>query len=787
VQEYQHLVQQPGFTEEYDRYQAHVTAYATTHFSDGSEQIKAFRTTYPRFIELHEHDTHVQEYVHLLHRCAEIEQRIRMLHVGLQGGSVSLMSVMAQGPQIPFRPLMSSAYFGLRHVRSEFVRRLDNLFSEHYPAFGAPIELWIVSSMCGGTGQGISYHVAEYAREFFKQKGFDYIVVQFVRLGSVPYTRYGIQNTVLENCAMATLHDTAIAYGARPPIQVSALLHEKAPVHHIYAQYNFYYLELDDYVNQDRNQMNDSQWQALLASAEKKRSADLTSALRTITQPVVQHSFNVAFVNVRPGWHRAMYVRNGVWESDEDLYNQTAQQVRVVLDAELLFPDYARLDREYVHRIDINAALGDWMVGASLDEQVEPKQFQAWNQNRPKALKLPQPLGSISTFVESSKWEADQREMTRVVHTYLGEKTVARFAVDLQLAEANMGAFHRVQFVSEIANPRTEQYIEDVRLAHRAVAKIEHILGEQSVDGEGSFTQLYALWQALVPGLFETHKSYTERLRDTIKPFVRALVTVQTLLKLRDEALQRIDHARAWLSPLRTQLEVDLAREGIRPLLTNIRAIHAPFSEGCTWLAAMVESQARILHDPTQRQYRHTVVWGAYALNVLGVKCVLGLPTQANDSDIANELAQHCGRTTEGIWWQNQVPGSELWPMSDFRFVIFPPIDDGLLHRIHNARLDSNLQLPQIIVADDANLGLKILALQTYRGSASWFPQGSVGVSSHFYQPLVSYLVPRAGKSHADYTYRVCMASTGHPIFTSDHVHAVTQGALRGLFNEVSE
>jgi hypothetical protein len=262
---------------------------------------------------------------------------------------------------------------------------------------------------------------------------------------------------------------------------------------------------------------------------------------------------------------------------------------------------------------------------------------------------------------------------------------------------------------------------------------------------------------------------------------------VQTLLKLRDEALQRIDHARAWLSPLRTQLEVDLAREGIRPLLTNIRAIHAPFSEGCTWLAAMVESQARILHDPTQRQYRHTVVWGAYALNVSGVKCVLGLPTQATDSDIANELATHCGRTSEGIWWQNQVPGSESWPMSDFRFVIFPPIDDGLLHRIHNARLDSNLQLPQIIVADDANLGLKILALQTYRGSASWFPQGSVGVSSHFYQPLVSYLVPRAGKSHADYTYRVCMASTGHPIFTSDHVHAVTQGALRGLFNEVSE
>jgi len=496
------------------------------------------------------------------------------------------------------------------------------------------------------------------------------------------------------------------------------------------------------------------------------------------------------------------------------LYNQTAQQVRVVLDAELLFPDYARLDREYVHRIDINAALGDWMVGASLDEQVEPKQFQAWNQNRPKALKLPQPLGSISTFVESSKWEADQREMTRVVHTYLGEKTVARFAVDLQLAEANMGAFHRVQFVSEIANPRTEQYIEDVRLAHRAVAKIEHILGEQSVDGEGSFTQLYALWQALVPGLFETHKSYTERLRATIKPFVRALVTVQMLLKLRDEALQRIDHVRAWLSPLRTQLEEDLTREGIRPLLTNIHAIHASFPKGCTWLAAMVESHAPILDKhlatgviyPSSRStlsslshlldselkqiysgYRATVVWGAYALNVLGVKCVLGLPTQANDSDIANELAQHCGRTTEGIWWQNQVPGSELWPMSDFRFVIFPPIDDGLLHRIHNARLDSNLQLPQIIVADDANLGLKILALQTYRGSASWFPQGSVGVSSHFYQPLVSYLVPRAGESHADYTYRVCMASTGHPIFTSDHVHAVTQGALRGLFNEVSE
>jgi len=128
--------------------------------------------------------------------------------------------------------------------------------------------------------------------------------------------------------------------------------------------------------------------------------------------------------------------------------------------------------------------------------------------------------------------------------------------------------------------------------------------------------------------------------------------------------------------------------------------------------------------------------------------------------------------------------------MADFKYVIFPNIDDDLKDRIKTAKLNANLELPQLIVSDDEYTGLKILALQTYRGTQNWFPSGTAGaagVGSAFYQQLVSYLAPKQDEPRVDRYHRIAVASTGHPIFTSDHVHRMSQDSLRDRFSERSE
>jgi hypothetical protein len=810
VQQYIHHLQQAGFAEKFKKYLADVDQLA--YYEGSPDPVRTFRDENSGFIKLHEHDAHVQQYLQLQRQIEELEKRLLAVQAGMEGGGLGdalLVHGMAQ------RPLIGSAYFSRSYVQGKFNNQLQSLIDGRPVTQGDQIELWIVSSMCGGTGQGISYHVAEYAREFFVKKGFASIVVHFVRLGSVTYTRYGTQDSVLENCAMATLHDAAFSYGVRAPLSVPFLLNEVGARRPRPAgtQYNFYYLELEDYVNQDRKQLNDSQWQALLASAAKKRSADLASALRAITQPTVQASFNTAFVNVRPGWHRALYVRNGVWEKGVDangLYDQSARQVSDIVDAELLSPDYPGLDNKYVHQIDANQALTRWVENQGVTEQVEPKQLANFG-NRPKQWSLPsyahtyrksgnnQREQDVTDYLRSNEWANAQREIGRVMNLYLGDRAVDSFAVYLSLGEANTETptLQRVQFDPQIADKKTPRYIEELKLAHQVVAKIDRILSRNSKDENGSLKQLHTLWQPIIPG-WAGGNAYANRLRSEIKPFMQALVTVQALLKLRAEALNRIIDARDWLSPLNTRLQKDLANIQENPQLTQIRQLHVNVDKlGATWLSWMAEEAKRLEAaravnvTASDDAFRESVVWGSQGLTEAGVKFVLGLPTQATDSDIANELAQHCGRTPEGIWWQRQVPaaGNRL-AMADFKYVIFPNIDDDLKDRIKTAKLNANLELPQLIVSDDEYTGLKILALQTYRGTQNWFPSGTAGaagVGSAFYQQLVSYLAPKQDEPRVDRYHRIAVASTGHPIFTSDHVHRMSQDSLRDRFSERSE
>lgn len=541
----------------------------------------------------------------------------------------------------------------------------------------------------------------------------------------------------------------------------------------------------------------------------KKRSNDLGNALRAIVNPQLQVRFNTSFVNVRPGWHRALYVRPGVWEkgvNDESLYLQTATQVLDVVKSDLYAPDYPALDANYKLSLEQSDSLRRWMSSSTFVEQITPTQFRqngirkqvlndsvhVYRKSNPKEL-------DVTDFISSSTWNSVRREMERKLKEYLGDNALISFQYKLSLADATVeNAVEEVlEFSPELASEMTTQYIDEVCRAHRVIAKIDRQLAKNDKSAVGSLAALYACWNDMVPAVWTGNRQYEPLLRAKIKPFVDNWVAVNDLLSLRAEAKKRIEHARTWLTPLVAQLEADLRVAPAQAKLTEIRSLETLYDGQKTWLYVMNELSIRYEEARTSQAglasakviFYASVVWGSRGLTGAGLRYVLGLPAGANVQAIVDEISAHCGREPEGIWWQQQIPDSNTRnPMSDFAYVIFPYLEPVLYQQILRTPASHGLVKPEIIMADDEYTGLKVLALQSYRGINTWFPQGmGAGVASNFYTTLVPALAPLMGETEISRQHRLAVASTGHPIYTTDHVHNITQNALVDRFSERKE
>jgi hypothetical protein len=781
----------------YTQYKRQVQATLNMTLRDDYEHhikdIREFCDTQPRLVQLEENNTEVQEWLRLHEEIAVLQARLKTYQIGVAGTyGTGLLHKSAQ-------PLIWSAYFGRSHVKDAFDEHVRVMLRGRYPSVNDGIEIWIVSSMCGSVGQGITYHVAEYANKFFNACGYTQIMIQLVRIGAVTYQRYSPDHAT--TCAMALLHDTALAYGVRPQVDRRRLLGLPIDVYQQQqrTQYNFYYLELPEY--QD-------------TIVETRRAHDLVVAFRSITNDIFQKRFNVAFVNARPGWHRAINVRFGMWQNTSPhgltaislLYPQTAEQVLSEIN-KLLYPNRVSLDATYRHTIQPNESLQRWRVAPGLDKQMSVTEFRKrWP--RMKSFSLPQHAQlyqksrsteqDITDFVQSKECEATLTEMQQVISTYIGEHVLHEYGAAFFLTQSEMDESIPLLVAFSAPNESRPEYIDELRLAQSALVKIDRILSSSDDASDGSFAQLYARWKVILPLIFESNHQYELKLRSGIKPLVESLITVRTLLNLRHSAEQRIHHAHRWLETLRQRLQQDLAVFGNQQhkVLVTICDLAKPYRNlPHTWLYAMANAQtSRPASARAEMEYQTTVIWGAQQLTRDGLGHVLKLSSQVSLShshstiqDIVDEISAHCGRNPEGIWWQRQIlADAKRNSMTDFAYVILPKLDPDLYRQIIMTPASPGLVKPEIIMVDIEEIGLVACGLQAYRGVDEWFPQQDTRVAhSHIYSTLMPLLARRLGESIEENQRRVALASTGLPVYMTDHIRTLTGNALADVLYEV--
>lgn len=378
-------------------------------------------------------------------------------------------------------PIIGSAYFNRQHVYEILSERINGMTQGAYaPKAGEDIEVWVVSSMCGGTGQGISHHVAKHIyKQLRNNNPTSGIFVNFIRIGAWTYGNIGGQR-IKTNTAMAVLHDAALAYNQLGPANSK---------NGMGAVYQFYYMELPD-----------------VGENSELRQQDVELAVRSIVNAKLQVSFQREFTNIAKDWYKALFVRTGYWARDIDkdaIYRETLEQLRQSIQ-QFLTPNYIRVDSELRHEFTRSASLEAWST-AQLVELIKPQEVK--NANMIRALNLPvmgTKFESMDEYLNSGQFQNDWDLFTNLLNRYIGLNDKGSFGGVLNLGPNDPTAVMTlVAFDAELSPKHSNSYIAEVRRAHETIARVNHLLAGGMIGGRpepGFIKELYRIWNEMKSG-----------------------------------------------------------------------------------------------------------------------------------------------------------------------------------------------------------------------------------------------------------------------------------------------
>lgn len=681
-------------------------------------------------------------------------QRTLFENVAKQVAPVPISAGMSQ------MPIIGSAYFNRQYVYDALTQRINSITQGAYaPRAGEDIQIWIVSSMCGGTGQGISHHVANHVYKQLRMNNpTSGIFVNFIRIGAWTYGNIGGQR-IRTNAAMAVLHDAALAYR-----QLSRTNNRQG----VGASYQFYYMESPD-----------------VGDNSELRQQDIELAVRSIVNKRLQREFTTEFTNIGDyDWFKALFVRTGYWARDIDKdanYRETLEQLRGELN-QFLFPNYIRIDHGLRHEFTRTQNMQAWME-APLFELIPPQQVK--NQNLITNRNLHPSANQFETigdYVDGSQFQTDWEAFTKFLNTYIGLNDKGAFGGILNLGPNDPTAvLSVVAFDSEIESKHLKKYIDDVRRSHEVVARVNHLLaggmiGSQSVKGR--ITELYTLWNSMKSGTLEGKPQYATKLQNIVKQFLMVYMETRSLLALRSKALLRIHDARQWLKVLVDHIkdQQDLmppSSTGVA--LTRCTDLDQEVSgTGATWLHNLRNVLTGNRVDPhVIETFKKVVIWGSNGLTREGLRHVLSLSPESTPTQIVQEINSRCGRYTvdgrndvECPWWMGNAFSLPDSTRIDFWYRVFPnlPLDEyDALERECAARNEAGVKTPEYITAGDAYAGLRILAVECSRTKNKLMPYQ--GVSELFQQLLPSIQQLNSDANITGYIRRLASSSNGEAIF----------------------
>jgi hypothetical protein len=695
-------------------------------------------------------------YLTLLHDIESIEKQLVFYKFVLRDlAPASLADGMAQ------MPIIGSSYFN----RSEIMRKIDEFFAnmtaQNGPVANEPIEVFIISSMCGGTGQGISHHVGLRAAKYFRKNVRDAsISIRFIRVGALTYNSIGsaLRFRTKTNAAMAILHDAALAFGQQvntseqDDFELSSLNHEKA-----LADFQFFYLETPD-VGVDK----------------KMRMQDIEIACRAIMNEELSERFQKIMVNIGDlDWFKGVFVRVGYWANEVDVeatYRETIEQLRSKVSL-LVRPNYSYLTSKLRIDADQNSTLLKWMSD-NLVEQKEPSKVK-------DIIKKINPGSfdeeSIAAYIQNDEFKQSFLQIQTFLQEYIGLQDKQGFAYDLSVGPNDpQASLITVAFDQQIAQKYSVNYINNVVRAHDVRAMALRKLAGGGTE-KSTIERLFVTWNSMAPSMFDSKKAAETKIRGNVKSLFDQFVLVRTLTQVVGNADKIIDDLTDWLKVMVDYIKKQQDRMPAQSqvVLTSSAEL-TDLLDSKTWLASIHDTLVGNLQSPmVENNFKAAVVWGSRGLTSHGLRHVMAIPQQASSEQVVAELNSRAGKITignieeEAKWWQGQnyiigTPGQ-----FEFSYRVLPPLPADELFEITRANdeyASNHGFAPNYIEAPNAFTGLKVLSVECVRSQRQLVPL--------MLNPLLASLQLNETDGNVErYIQRLASSSIGEPIYLTDEMN----------------
>lgn len=613
-------------------------------------------------------------------------------------------------------------------------RALKNAIKDLVTSFGHaigpnnPIEVWIVSSTAGGTGEGTHRYVAEVFTKFIDATFAETTIeFHFIRIGQHTYRSANNQITGL-NSFFGIAADAAFMHAL--------------PKEYPLAVTSWIYFDIPDFGGGEKAKITRGDLIEIICKAVM--SKDLQRDFRSLMAknegaPIV-------------------IVRAGLWGMDFDkdlMYYETLSQLISKLTS-VLEPNYYK---EFIENkskptfiyAESNEYLAPLHKTKYLINQIEEK---GWKFPNYKSEDQPKTREDIVKLI--SKWKESINQVIRVDFDHL------EIAYHIETGEQTTGGSKRR--VEELKVPNfveseNSKWFQNIHDTHRVIAWARKLLGivprkdddqsrklrqnnqfslkiinwmnklfsqkprtDEDLDLiEGYILETFLLAEQLSKyfhGFELLSSNATRRLKASkvLGKFAMRVIQVDYLLRLEINAIQSLD---------REQGEIHHLLVSARKELDNIKLIvgsHRPTTVHVAELSDILNNFSRkswlqILIDAHNKgdlnQLERAVMLGATGFTFNGLKNILGLSHTDDVHDIQNSLGSKNGSIVndkgeelEGIWWQ-AVPPTET---SIYQFRLLPNMRRNSQELLSKTAKEHSVPF-RYIFSNSGYLGLNVLAI----------------------------------------------------------------------------
>jgi len=462
-------------------------------------------------------DKHIPEYVqNSLYQEPDI-QHLRLLTRHFKA-NVALERGLAQSPAIGGLTIRHGAN------RQALEQVLHEMTAEQGLGPQNSLEVWLVSSTAGGTGEGIHRFVVAALAEFFQSRYTDTLLtVNLIRVGPLTYQAVNYERTAL-NTFFGIAADTAFALKSCDEFPALTT--------------HWFYVDVPDVGTGEHS--------------VPLRARNVEIAAKTIMLPELQDDLQrlLVYNNGIP----MVLTRAGYWQRDfgeQRLYYETLRQLRDKL-RDLVKPDYEQrfIDRagQQPPRLESGRDLEEFIQRVSDVDYVAQKLEEGWTFPKYHLQSYPGSLEEVREQV--LKWKTSLEEL-------LGSDFVnlkAQWVIDRVREEAGEALREQIPLrssVETVVEFGQEQWFHQVAEAHESLAWSRMLLGcdlqlgtPQRMGQENRLERLLnrAAEVSKVLHGFHLFKGGTARqahgAAEKLGEFLRALVEVELLLRLEADALQ---------------------------------------------------------------------------------------------------------------------------------------------------------------------------------------------------------------------------------------------------------